>query len=86
MSQIIHIALKEIDIKIQKKIFEIDFYLIVDIRYLLRFELDCGRQAAKPRRVKNASQSMLQRFFLFPNQANGMGDLISVLQPHTNVK
>ena len=54
--------------------------------YLLRFELDCGRQAAKPRRVKNASQSMLQRFFLFPNQANGMGDLISVLQPHTNVK
>ena len=32
MSQIIHIALKEIDIKIQKKIFEIDFYLIVDIK------------------------------------------------------
>jgi hypothetical protein len=29
---------------------------------------------------------MLQRFFLFQNQANGMGDLISVLQPHTNVK
>ena len=85
-SQIIHIALKEIDIKIQKKYLRLIYYLIVDIRKLLRFELDCGRIAAKPRRVKNASQSMLQRFFLFQNQANGMGDLISVLQPHTNVK
>jgi len=45
-----------------------------------------GDKQLNRERVKNASQSMAAEVFFIPNQANGMGDLISVLQPHTNVK
>ena len=62
----------------------IENYFRSGIKWLLRFELDCGRQAAKPRTRKSLSVVAEEVFFI--PQSIGMGDLISVLQPGNSAK